>query len=57
MSENKVTISIRLKKSVAADLAKLAQEQNRNVSNTIETILINYFKTNPNETNKSRTNA
>ena len=57
MSENKVTISIRLKKSVVADLAKLAQEQNRNVSNTIETILINYFKTNPNETNKSRTNA
>ena len=56
MSENKVTLGIRLKKSVASDLAKLAQEQNRNVSNTIETILINYFKNQPNEPNKSRTN-
>ena len=45
--DNKVTLSIRLKQSVASEVAKLAHEQNRNVSNTIETILINYFKNTP----------
>lgn len=42
--DNKVSLSIRLRKSVASEISKLAHEQNRNISNTIETILINHFK-------------
>lgn len=45
MAKNEsVVIGVRVSKEFKAELAEIAKEQNRNLSNTVETILKDYVK-------------
>jgi hypothetical protein len=50
-TESKVSLSIRLKSSIAEEVNTLALKENRNVSNMIETILLNHLRSKDNRVN------
>ena len=53
MSDDKnVLRNMRFKKPLFDRLVIEAKKENRTFNNLVETILINYFKNHPNETNK-----
>ena len=54
MAKNEsVVIGVRVSKEFKAELAEIAKEQNRNLSNTVETILKDYVKQQKEEQQKS----